>query len=91
MSFPLFLRGMLFALAAFAITTYFLTQSIWLTVLWTVLCAVIIQVGYFVGVLLMVWGQAGKSGNGQTPPEARNSGVSPEENQPARNSEHVSG
>lgn len=91
MSFPLFLRGMLFALVAFAITTYFLTKSFWLTLLWTVICAVIIQVGYFAAVLLMVWGQSGKPGNGETPQESRNSGVSPEENQHARNSEHVSG
>lgn len=57
MRFALFLRGMILALGAFAITTYVITQSVWTTLIDTVLCAVIIQVGYFAGVLLMAWRQ----------------------------------
>ena len=60
MSFVLFFRGMLAALLIFAITTYMLTGSFWGTVLQTVICAVILQVGYFIGVLWLVW-RAGKS------------------------------
>lgn len=56
MSFPLFLRGMLIALAAFAITTYVVTQSAWTTLVWTLACAVLIQIGYFATVLILVWG-----------------------------------
>lgn len=56
MSFALFLRGMLIALAAFAITTYVVTQSAWTTLVWTLGCAVLIQIGYFATVLILVWG-----------------------------------
>ncbi|WP_285292588.1 exopolysaccharide production repressor protein [Aureimonas altamirensis] len=59
MSFVLFLRGMLLALTAFAIAIYWLTGSVWTTLVQTLVCAVIIQVGYFVGVLFLVW----RSGN----------------------------
>ena len=55
MSFLLFLRGFLGALAAFAVVTYIVTQSLWTTLIDTVICAVIIQVGYFVAVLAMIW------------------------------------
>ncbi len=50
---------MLLALTAFAIAIYWLTGSVWTTVVQTLVCAVIIQVGYFVGVLFLVW----RSGN----------------------------
>jgi exopolysaccharide production repressor protein len=56
MSFPLFLRGMLIALAAFAVTTYVVTQSVWTTFIWTVACAVLIQIGYFATVLILIRG-----------------------------------
>ena len=55
MSFPVFLRGMLIAVTAFAITTYIVTQSVWTTFVSTLACAVIIQVGYFATILIMVW------------------------------------
>ncbi len=55
MSFMLFLRGFLGALAAFAIVTYVATQSWRTTLINTVICAVIIQIGYFAAVLAMVW------------------------------------
>lgn len=55
MSFLLFLRGFIAVLVVFAIVTYVATQSVWTTLLHTVICAVIIQVGYFLAVLVMVW------------------------------------
>jgi exopolysaccharide production repressor protein len=54
MSFVLFLRGFIGVLLVFAIATYVATHSLWTTVINTVICAVIIQVGYFAAVLLMV-------------------------------------
>jgi exopolysaccharide production repressor protein len=55
MSFVLFLRGFIGVLIVFAIVTYVATQSLWTTVINTAICAVIIQAGYFVAVLVMVW------------------------------------
>lgn len=55
MSFVLFLRGFLGALVVFAVATYFVTHSLWTTLINTVICAIIIQVGYFVAVLAMIW------------------------------------
>ncbi|MEF0940958.1 exopolysaccharide production repressor protein [Rhizobium sp. BR 362] len=47
--------SMLGTLAVFAIATYFLTQSVSTTFIETVICAVLLQIGYFVGVLFLVW------------------------------------
>jgi exopolysaccharide production repressor protein len=47
--------SMIGALLVFAIVTYAMNGSFWTTVFQTVLCAVLLQVGYFVGVLFMVW------------------------------------
>ncbi|MBC8129331.1 MAG: exopolysaccharide production repressor protein [Rhizobiaceae bacterium] len=58
MPFVLFLRGMMSTLLVFGVTTYVLSGSLWTTTWQTALCAVIIQVGYFIGILFMVW-QAG--------------------------------
>ncbi|WP_157019521.1 exopolysaccharide production repressor protein [Mesorhizobium xinjiangense] len=55
MSIPLFLRGFLAVLAVFALTTYIATQSLWTTLVQTLICAVLIQFGYFVAVLFMIW------------------------------------
>lgn len=54
MSFSLFLRGFLVAIVIFAVVTYFLTQSVWTTVINTIICAALIQIGYVIGVLWMV-------------------------------------
>lgn len=60
MSFVLFFRGMVAVLAVFAVTIFFLSGSVW-TALWqTLVCAVLIQVGYVVAILFMVW----RSGDG---------------------------
>lgn len=42
------------AIAIFAVVTYVLTQSLWTTVINTVICAVLIQIGYVIAVLWMV-------------------------------------
>lgn len=55
MSLPRFLLGMLGVLFVFAVATYFATQSVWTTLIQTLLCAVLIQIGYFAAVLFMVW------------------------------------
>ncbi|PYE88798.1 exopolysaccharide production repressor protein [Phyllobacterium leguminum] len=54
MRFPKFLIGMLGVLIAFAATTYAMTNSFWTTVTQTVVCAVLIQIGYFGAVLFLV-------------------------------------
>jgi exopolysaccharide production repressor protein len=55
MSFVLFFRGLVGVLVVFAITTYIVTQSFWTTFVQTVICAVLLQIGYFAAVLFMVW------------------------------------
>lgn len=45
--------SMIGALAAFAIATYFLTHSLSTTLIDVVICAVLLQVGYFAGVLYL--------------------------------------
>ncbi|MDL2406068.1 exopolysaccharide production repressor protein [Rhizobium calliandrae] len=52
---PRFFVSMVGALAVFAIATYFLTQSLSTTLIETVICAVLLQIGYFLGVLFLVW------------------------------------
>ncbi len=47
--------SMLGTLVVFAIATYFLTNSLWTTLIETAACAVLLQVGYFLGVLYLVW------------------------------------
>lgn len=41
-------------LLAFAVASYWMSGSFWTTLVQTVLCAVILQVGYFIGVLYLV-------------------------------------
>ncbi|MBS3648591.1 exopolysaccharide production repressor protein [Pseudaminobacter sp. 19-2017] len=61
MSFLLFLRGLVGVLLVVAITTYVMTQSLWTTFVQTLICAVLIQVGYFAVVLFLVWRSADKT------------------------------
>ena len=55
MPFPLFLRGFVITLVVFAIANYAITHSLFTTIINTVICAVLVQVGYFAVILLMVW------------------------------------
>lgn len=54
MKLPRFVLGLIGALLAFFVVTYLLTGSLWSSILETVLCAILIQVGYFIVMLLMV-------------------------------------
>jgi exopolysaccharide production repressor protein len=54
MSLPVFLRGMLLLLAAFGIVSYATTGSAWVAFANSILCALLLQVGYFVAVLCMI-------------------------------------
>lgn len=60
MSFLLFLRGLILVLLAFAISIYLLTGSLWSTFVQTVICGILIQIGYFFAVLLLVWRSGSK-------------------------------
>lgn len=51
---PRFFVSMIGALAAFAVATYFLTGSLASTAVQTLICAVLIQVGYFLAVIFLV-------------------------------------
>jgi exopolysaccharide production repressor protein len=66
MSFLLFLRGLVGVLLVVAITTYFMTQSLWTTFVQTAICAVLIQVGYFAAVLFLVRRSADKPRYGES-------------------------
>jgi exopolysaccharide production repressor protein len=70
MSFLLFLRGLLGVLLVFAATTYYVTQSFWTTLVQTAICALLLQIGYFIAVLFLIW----RSSAGQ-PPEASKGGT----------------
>lgn len=55
---PRVFASMVGALIAFGIATYFLTHSLGQTVIETVICAVLVQVGYFAGVVYLSWKEA---------------------------------
>lgn len=50
--------SMIGALLVFAIATYALGASLSATLVQTLICAVLLQVGYFAGVLFLVWKEA---------------------------------
>lgn len=52
---PRFLVSMAIALVAFAIVTYISTGSLVTTAIQTLICAALIQVGYFLATLYLVW------------------------------------
>jgi exopolysaccharide production repressor protein len=55
MSFLFFLRGLIIVLLIFAISSYVLTGSLWSAFVQTLICGILIQIGYFLAVLLLVW------------------------------------
>ena len=55
MSFLPFLRGLIIVLSIFAISAYVLTGSLWRALVQTLICAILIQIGYFLVVVLLVW------------------------------------
>jgi exopolysaccharide production repressor protein len=76
MSFSLFLRGFLGLLLVFAVVTYVITGSLWSTFVQTLICAVLVQIGYFAAVLFLVWrsGRALESETKAAPGEAQPKG-----------------
>jgi len=52
---PRVLVSMVIALAAFAVVTYIATGSFATTAIRTFICAVLIQIGYFLATLFLVW------------------------------------
>jgi len=50
--------SMIGALAVFAVATYVLNGSLTTTLIQTAICAVLLQIGYFGGVLFLVWKEA---------------------------------
>lgn len=56
-------------LIAFAVASYIMTGSIWTVVIQTVISAVILQVGYFIGILLLVRREK-RIAEGSTAPDA---------------------
>ena len=83
MSFVLFLRGLIGVLLVFAITTYVITQSLWTTFVQTLICAVLLQVGYFAAVLFLVWRSAGKPRVEESAAKDEGLPSLPKEDQPA--------
>ena len=61
---------MLAVLVVFAVSIYVLTGSLWATFWQTVVCAVLLQVGYFIGVLWMVGRASAKPAAAVTQEEA---------------------
>jgi exopolysaccharide production repressor protein len=55
MYFPQFLIGMVMASTAVAIWVYTATASVWLSLAWTVAAAVLLQFGYFVLTLRLIY------------------------------------
>lgn len=82
MSFLLFLRGLIGVLVAFAIASYAITQSAWTTFVQTLICAIIIQVGYFIAILFMVWRSSATNNRGKGLARGENIVASPKEIQP---------
>jgi hypothetical protein len=54
MNFLLFLRGFIGVLVVFAIASYLITHSFWTAFVQTLVCAVLIQAGYFIAVLFLI-------------------------------------
>ena len=64
--------SMIGALGVFALVTFILTGSAWTTFWQTLVCAVLLQIGYFVAVLALVW-KAGKERRAATVDQSRSS------------------
>ncbi|KQV83809.1 exopolysaccharide production repressor protein [Rhizobium sp. Root1220] len=60
--------SMVGALAVFAIATYWLSGSLSGTAIKTAVCAVLLQTGYFGGVLYLVWKESRSRGAKQASP-----------------------
>jgi hypothetical protein len=84
MSFLLFLRGLIGFLIVFALANYVITQSLWATVVNTLICAALIQLGYFVAILFLVWRSGAPGKGGENASRGEKSPVVAKEGQPAK-------
>ncbi|KAA3441943.1 hypothetical protein C7I87_33065 [Mesorhizobium sp. SARCC-RB16n] len=55
MYFPRFLVGATAALAVFLIWSYHVTGSIWFSLIWGALAAVVLQLGYFLSIAFLIY------------------------------------
>lgn len=78
MTFLLFLRGLIGVLVVFAVASYAITGSLVTTLINTALCAVLIQLGYFLAVLFLVW----RAGSPDRPAEPASGGETPAAKKP---------
>jgi exopolysaccharide production repressor protein len=69
MSFSIFLLNLVGVSIVFALTTYLTTGSWWTTLIQTIICAVLVQVGYFAAVLFSIW-RSGTQKNGANAPKS---------------------
>ncbi|AZO01579.1 hypothetical protein EJ066_27810 [Mesorhizobium sp. M9A.F.Ca.ET.002.03.1.2] len=56
MNFPQFLVGMTTASSIVALSTFLTTGSIWTALAWTLLSLIVLQIGYFVLVIRLIYG-----------------------------------
>lgn len=69
MPLPRFILGMVAVLIVFAVTTYILTHSLAVTLVQTIISAVLIQAGYFVTILLLVRRESRQKVDSQAAPK----------------------
>jgi exopolysaccharide production repressor protein len=60
MNFPQFLVGMTTASSIVALSTFLRTGSIWTALAWTLLSLILLQIGYFVLVIRLIYGAGGE-------------------------------
>jgi exopolysaccharide production repressor protein len=77
MYFPQFLIGMSATSAVVAIWAYMATGSFWNALAWTILTLIVLQVGYFVLVVRLIYKHAaqGTEAGSPSPPPLRRDGV----------------
>jgi exopolysaccharide production repressor protein len=72
MYFPHFLVGMFIALGIIAIWIYTATGSVWSAVAWTLISAIVVQVGYFLILLLLIFRRIPERDEANSSTRARN-------------------
>ena len=55
---PRVFAGMFVALIVFAVVTYYVTGSLFVTILETIAAAILLQLGYFFCVVFLIWRQS---------------------------------
>ena len=91
MSFALFLRGLIGVLFVFATSTYLITGSLWTTFIDSVVCAILVQVGYFGALLFLVFRSARERKDGASAPQGEGIQGSTNDAQPSGDVGHLPG